>query len=217
MTRISKHHYAVLIGVLGVVSFLAAQFVGAVSLPLPGEGTGAEIAAAYEGGVTAARFGLLLQAASGFGLLWFATALGAGLAKPYRQLATAGGVAAAVMLTISACTGLLMTQDAALDSPELLPVLQWQSFLTGGAAHVMWLGPMLGGVAIGAAREGLIPKWLKVAGVVIAFAAAGSVLALAVWEASPLIPLGRFGTFAWILVAAPFLLRRETTRPAPTD
>jgi hypothetical protein len=85
------------------------------------------------------------------------------------------------------------------------------TFASGGPAHVVFLGLLLGGVAVPGLLLGLLPRPLAVAGLVLAVLAELTFLTL-VWSAlTPLLPVARFAGLAW-LIAAGFLLPKRRPR-----
>ena len=86
------------------------------------------------------------------------------------------------------------------------------SFLTGGPAHVVFLGLLVAGVAVPALLLGLLPRALAVAGLVIAAVAELATLALLWPELSVLVPLARFPGLLWLVVAGFRLPQRRARR-----
>jgi hypothetical protein len=77
---------------------------------------------------------------------------------------------------------------------------------------VVFLGPLIAGLAVPALIVGLLPRRLAWAGLAVAAVAELSTFALLIDGAAYLLPAGRFLGFAW-LIAAGFLLP-ATRRPA---
>lgn len=209
MTDTKLQRYGAFAGVTAAALFVASTLLTDGTGPLPGEGTGAEIADYLRANAGALELQATLQTASALGLLLFTALTASRLAAPFRQLAVAGGALAAATTTVSAAVTGVMAQEGVYSEQGLLPALQWLSFLSGGPGHALWFAPLLIGIALGARKAGLLPSWLGVLGTVIGSLAALSVLAIAVYYASPFIPLGRYGGFLWILLATPFLVRRH--------
>ncbi|GIG69949.1 hypothetical protein [Phytomonospora endophytica] len=209
MTDTKFQRYGALAGVAVVALFTASTYLTSGTGPLPGEGTGAEIAEYLRGNGGALKLQATLQTASVLALLFFVVLTASRLTAPFRQLAVAGGVLAAATTTVSAAVTAVMAQDAVIAEESLLPALQWLGFLTGGPGHALWFAPLLIGLGLGARRAGLLPGWLGVAGAVLGAMASLSVVSIAVFYASAAIPLGRYGSFLWILLAVPFLVRRS--------
>jgi hypothetical protein len=95
----------------------------------------------------------------------------------------------------------------------LVRALHDLSFLTGGPAHVVFLGLLVAGVAVPGLLLGLLPRTLAVAGLVIAAIAELATLALVWPQLSVLIPVARFPGLLW-LIAVGFTLPRQRTHRA---
>lgn len=86
-------------------------------------------------------------------------------------------------------------------SPEVLtqpaPFLALHDlvFLTGGPGHIVPFGPL--------------PRWLAVAGLVLAVVAEASTLTLLGDAAAYLLPIARFGGLAWLIAAGVLLPPRR--------
>ncbi|MEV0646662.1 hypothetical protein AB0I28_15505 [Phytomonospora sp. NPDC050363] len=211
MTDTKLQRFGALGGVAAVALFVASTSITSGTAPLPGEGTGAEIAGYLRGTAGALELQATLQVASAFALFLFAALTASRLAAPYRQLVLGGGVLAAATTAMSAAVTAVMAQDGVIAEEGLLPALQWLAFLVGGPAHAIWFAPLLVGLALGGRASGLFPRWLAVTGTVIGALASLAVVAIAVYYASPFIPLGRYGGFLWILAATFHLVRRPRT------
>jgi hypothetical protein len=84
-------------------------------------------------------------------------------------------------------------------------------FLTGGVAHVVFLGLLVAGVAVPGLLLGLLPRGVATTGLVIAAVAELATVSL-VWDgAAVLLPIARFPALIW-LVAAGYLLPRARPR-----
>jgi hypothetical protein len=137
-----------------------------------------------------------------------------GVTAPGAVIALAGGVAAAVLLALSGLLQWTLARPAVVEARPLVRALHDLSFLTGGPAHVVFLGLLVAGVAVPGLLLGLLPRPLAVAGLVIAALCELSTLAL-IWPTlAVLVPIGRFPALAW-LVAAGFLLPRRRRREHP--
>jgi hypothetical protein len=80
----------------------------------------------------------------------------------------------------------------------------------------MALGILLAGVSITGGLYRLLPRWMMVAGLVLAAVAELSWLCLVLPPASYLLPLARFPGFAWLIVAGALLPdRRKMARMSP--
>ena len=95
--------------------------------------------------------------------------------------------------------------------PPLLPLALISVALPGA---VMFLGLHVAGIAIPAAVDRLLPRPLWIAGIAFAAIAELSTIALLSKPAAVLLPIGRFGSLAW-LIAAAALLPASRPRTAP--
>lgn len=131
-------------------------------------------------------------------------------------IALTGGVLASGFL---AASGLLQwTLAGSTIMGDARAALHTLTFATGGTGHVVFLGLLVAGLAVPALIMRLLPRWLAVAGVVIAVAAEVSTLSLLFDPAQYLLPVGRFLGLAWIVAAGallPTAPRTRNTRPTP--
>jgi hypothetical protein len=139
-----------------------------------------------------------------------------GIRAPGATIAQVGGVLAAVWLGVSAMASWALSQPGVTPSAPLVRALQDVSFVAGGPGHVAGLGLLIAGIAVPGLLARLLPRWLVIAGLVIAVISEFSTLTLLVSGAAVLLPIGRFTGYAW-LIAAGFLLPRTralVARPA---
>jgi hypothetical protein len=137
-----------------------------------------------------------------------------GIRNPGATIALVGGVLAAGFLSLSAMFSWTLSRPEILGEPAVVHALQALSFMTGGPAHVVLLGLLLAGVAVPGLLAGLLPRWLAVAGLVLAAVAELSTLTLLLDGAAYLLPVARFGGLVWLITAGALLPRR---RPAAND
>ena len=137
---------------------------------------------------------------------------GLGVRAAGPAIALAGGLLASAGLALCAAAqwALARTGDGA--PAALVRALADVAFVTGGPWHVVGLGLLLAGVAVSAAFTGLLPRPVWQAGVVLAVVCELSTLVLLVPGAAYLLPVGRFGGLAWLVVAAVLLPRRRPAR-----
>ena len=128
-----------------------------------------------------------------------------GIRVPGPAIGLFGGVAAAVLLAVSATITWAQGQPVVSAQTELTHALSYLSFATGGFAHVLGLGLLVAGIAVPGLLLRLLPSWLAWTGLVIAALAELSFLAMVFEPLQPLIPIGRFGSLLWLVVAG-FLL-----------
>ncbi len=133
---------------------------------------------------------------------------------PGATIALAGGVLSAAMLTVSALLAWVLSRPAVRADLPLIRALHDLSFLTGGVAHVVFLGLLIAGIAVPGLLLGLLPRPVAVAGLVIAVVAEVATVSL-IWDgAAVLLPIARFPGLVWLVVAG-FLLPRHRSRRGP--
>jgi hypothetical protein len=136
-----------------------------------------------------------------------------GITVPGATIAVAGGLLASASLAVSGLVTWTAAQSAspALDG-GLARALTDLAFASGGAGFVVPFGLLIAGVAIPGMMNGLMPRWLGWAGLVVAALAEIATLSLLTSALDPLLPIGRFGGLIWLLVASVLLpLDRKTT------
>jgi hypothetical protein len=135
-----------------------------------------------------------------------------GVTAPGATIALAGGVTGASLLALSGLLQWTLARPAVITSEPLVRAVHDLSFLTGGPAHVVFLGLLVAGVAVPALLLGLLPRALAVAGLVIAAVGELATLALLWPELSVLVPLARFPGLIWLIVAGFRLPQRRARR-----
>jgi hypothetical protein len=136
-----------------------------------------------------------------------------GITAPGATIALAGGLVSAGALSLSGLLQWTLARPAVRVDEPLVRALQDLAFLSGGPAHVVFLGLLLAGVAVPALVLGLLPRPLAWAGLVIAVIAEATTLAL-IWPAlSVLLPVARFPALAWLIAAG--LLLPKSRRDLP--
>lgn len=134
-----------------------------------------------------------------------------GLDVPGRIIAQLGGALASAMLAVAGLTTLALTQPHVAESPAAVRAVYGITFATGGPGFVAFVGLLLLGLSISSLFGRVLPRWLAWAGVVIAVACELSAFSVAFSDLEFLLPIGRFGSLAWLVVTG-FLLpssRRE--------
>lgn len=126
-------------------------------------------------------------------------------------IALAGGVLSAAMLTGSALLDWVLSRPAVRSEVALVRALHDLSFLTGGVAHVVFLGLLVAGIAVPGLLLRLLPRPIAITGLIIAVLAELSTVSL-IWEgAAVLLPLARFPGLLWLVVAGFTLPTRRLT------
>jgi hypothetical protein len=133
-----------------------------------------------------------------------------GITAPGATIALAGGLLASAGLGLSGLTAWTLSRPEVTSDAALVRALYYLTYLTGGPWHVVTLGLLIAGIAVPSLIVGLLPRPVAVAGLVIAVIAELTTLVL-IWPAlSPLLPVGRFAGFIWLIVAGALLpLRRR--------
>jgi hypothetical protein len=200
-------------GVLGLISLglLVGSLVsmailsGGEMIPSPFSGT-ETVAAVFAEHGAAAQFTAMLQLGSAVPLGIYAATVYArqqrlGLRVPGPNIGLFGGTMAATLLAVSACLTWTQSQAAISAQPELTHALAFLSFATGGFAHVLGLGLLVAGIAVPALLLRLLPASVAWTGLVVAVLSELSFLSM-VWQPLQiLIPIGRFGSLIWLVVA----------------
>ncbi len=137
-----------------------------------------------------------------------------GVTAPGATIALAGGVLASGALAASGLLSWTLARPAVRESGPLVRALADLVYLTGGPAHVVFLGLLVAGIAVPGLLLGLLPRPLAVIGLVIAVVAELSFLALALPALGILTPLARFPGLVWLVVAGFVLPQR---RPAARE
>jgi hypothetical protein len=128
-----------------------------------------------------------------------------GVRVPGPSIGFFGGVAASLMLMISAMAGWVLGRPEIGGDPGVLHALSILSFLTGGVGFVVGLGLLVAGVAVPALVLRLVPRWLAWAGLVIAAVSELTFLAMAITPIQVLLPVGRYAGLLWLITVG-FLL-----------
>ena len=195
--------------VLGVV------FANGVAFPSP-FGSATDILAYFRDHQLAVRISALLQFAAAIPLAIYAATANArlhqlGIRAPGATIALAGGLLAAAFMACSALVSWVLSRPEVADEPVLVRALQNLAFITGGPGHVVPLGLLIAGISVPGLLARLLPRWLTIAGLVIAALAELTTLTLLVADASYLLPVARFTGLAWLVIAG-FLLPLDRER-----
>ncbi|HZQ31904.1 MAG TPA: hypothetical protein VFB19_09230 [Mycobacterium sp.] len=122
-------------------------------------------------------------------------------------IAFTGGILAAAALGLCGLVLWTLSRPEVSTAEPLTRALYYLVFLTGGTAHLVMLGLLVGGMAVASLSVGLLPRPLAWAGVVIAAIAELTTLVL-IWPGlSPLLPVARFSGLVWLIVAGALLPR----------
>ncbi|MEV7039640.1 hypothetical protein [Amycolatopsis sp. NPDC051061] len=185
-----------------LLAYLTVTFAGTAlgdrSLPLP-DASAADVAAYYSASPAAALVVAGLQVLSVLGFAVFARSVSR------RPAMVVAAVSVLAMLVSSALT-VVLTIVAGSASLETVQALRLGSFYAGGVVNVVTLGVFVVIAAKGLA--GAPTRWFG-------YAAGGlatlSVLSLAFYYASVLLPVGRVLSMVWTVIAAIVLARSGRT------
>lgn len=127
-----------------------------------------------------------------------------------RLVAVIGGIAAGVALIASALINVYATLSAGGLDEATAQTLRLANFYTGGTIHVALLGVFTVGACLIALKARPWARGFSWLGLVSGVLSILSLLSLAIYYATPLIPLGRFSNFAWsICIAVILLIKRR--------
>ena len=195
-----------LVPALAFVGLTIAAAVLGASGPRPGTDPGAvlEYAATHR---TALRVGAALMLGSALPLLVFAATAWArlrrlGITAPGPLMGLAGATLAGASLAGAALAGWTLAQSAQLGDAHVARVLAWEWFAAGGVGFVAPFGLLIAGLAVPALLGRLLPRPVAWAGLGVAIIAMASTFAAATSALYPLLPVGRFGGCAFLLVVA---------------
>jgi len=141
-----------------------------------------------------------------------------GVTAPGATIALAGGVLAGGLLALSGLLQWTLARPVVRGNEPVVRALHDLVFLTGGAAHVVFLGLLVAGIAVPGLLLQLLSRPVALAGLVVAGLAELTTLTL-IWPAlSPLLPVARYPALVWLIAAGLLLPRRRPRRgPAVTD
>lgn len=167
----------------------------------------------------AARFASMLQLGSSIPLGIYAATIYArqqrlGIRVPGPGIGLFGGTAAAILLAVSAIITWTQSQPVVSADHALTHALAYVSFAAGGFAHVLGLGLLVAGIAVPALLLRLMPGWFAWVGLVIAVLAELSFLTMVIEPLQFLIPIGRFGSLIWLIIAGFLLPKTRHTQEA---
>lgn len=123
-------------------------------------------------------------------------------------IALVGGTLASGGLALTGLLGWVMSRPEIAGDTSLVRALYLLTFLIGGPGHVVALGILIAGVAVG----GLLPRATARVGIAIATLCEVTMLVLAWTALGPALPVARVAALAWLFVAA---VRLPTRRDGP--
>ena len=132
-----------------------------------------------------------------------------------KVIALCGGVAAMMMLLISALSSWNLTRPGMGESDGAIRAFQAFAFDGGGPGFAVPFGLFIAGVSLSAGLYRLIPRWVMWFGIVIAIACELASFTLVNFNAGYCIPIGRFLGVVW-MVALAFTLPTRTSSSQAT-
>lgn len=144
----------------------------------------------------------------------YARQLRLGVRVPGPVIALVGGILAVVSLLVSAFATYVESRPEVTTDAALTHALAFLAFVAGGPGYAVGLGLLLAGIAVPALVLQLVPRWLPVAGLVLAVLAELTWLSLLLDPLQYLIPVARFLGGTWLVVVGFALPRRRPPRPA---
>src|SRR5690606_10178674 len=135
-----------------------------------------------------------------------------GIRVPGPAIGLVGGAAAARPRARAAPNTWGQGQPVVTAPTEPLHALSYPRPATVAVAPVPALGLLVAGIAVPGLLLRLLPSWLAWTGLVIAALAELSFLAMVFEPLQPLIPIGRFGSLLWLVVAGFLLPTSRHTR-----
>lgn len=191
----------------GLVSMAVLSGGGTITSPFGDTGTVTAIFAEHS---FAVRFASMLLLASSIPLGIYAATVYArqqrlGIRVPGPTIGLVGGIIAAILLAVSAIVTWTQSEPAVGADPGLTHALSYLAFAAGGFGHVLGLGLLVAGIAVPGLLLRLMPVAFSWIGLVVAAVAELSFLTMVFEPMQFLIPIGRFGSLIWLVVAG-FLL-----------
>jgi hypothetical protein len=135
-----------------------------------------------------------------------------GFEVPGRMIALVGGTVAAATLATSGLVTVALVQPSSPASSDVVRVFQSLATALGGQGFVVFEGLFVAGVAVIALLGGALPKALSWFGLVVAVVSELASVSIAFAGLAFLLPIGRFGSLAFIVVTS-FLLPASRRDP----
>jgi hypothetical protein len=117
------------------------------------------------------------------------------------SIASFGGLMCAFDIAVSALVLWVMAYPGIAQETGVVRALYYIVFAMGGVGFSVPMGLLLAGLSVPAAVTKLLPKWLVAFGLALAVIGELSALSLVLPQLIFLIPLTRFPSFVWLIVA----------------
>jgi hypothetical protein len=204
------------------VLHFAFFFASLIAIPIiaPGSripnpfGNDAEIRTFFLTASAAIRLSCSLQFASALCLAALGPLLSDALSVSNRRslsswLTLAGGLGAAIMLSLSALFSWTIVSPGATDLGAALHAFQFVPFLLGGPGWAGFFAIFLAGISMEA--RGVLPRWLIGTGLFLSCVSTLATPVLLTIVFSPCLPIARFLGFVWLILISIYLARRPVT------
>lgn len=129
------------------------------------------------------------------------------------DIALFGGLMTAFNIGISALVLWVMAYPGIADASGVVRALYYIVFAVGGVGFSVPMGLLIAGISIPALMMKLLPKWLVFFGVTLGVIGELSFFSLVIPSALFLIPLTRFPSFIWLILAGFKLPKRSGASP----
>src|SRR5436190_8670477 len=216
-----QQYFGAVSGLLFVVVWIASLVLpgrlapAGVPFPNPITSTSEQILNYYAHAQSAGLIASMLQLTATLPLLGFCAYIAivlrrmVGSASVLTWLNFGGGILAAGFLALSSLLTWVLTQPGTVESSDLVRAFYELIFITGGTAHVAFLGAFVGAASIAGWQQRFLPRWTVWLGFVAAGIALLSLLTLVWLPASVFILAGRVLVFAWMLALSVMALRKS--------
>jgi hypothetical protein len=125
-------------------------------------------------------------------------------------IAQFGGFTASAFLALSGLISWVLSQPDMSSTVVSTRTLELLSFATGGPGHIVTLGLLLAGVSVPGLILKLLPRWVAILGLLLAFTCELSTFSLIFYPAALLLPIGRFGSLVWLVATGSSLPKGRT-------
>ena len=117
------------------------------------------------------------------------------------HIALFGGLMATFNIATSALVLRVMSYPGIAQEAGVLRTLYYVVFAIGGVGFSVPMGLLIAGISVPALMFKLVPKWLPITGLALAVIGELSALSLVIPKLLFLIPLTRFPSFVWLILA----------------
>ena len=128
-----------------------------------------------------------------------------GVTAPGATIALAGGVLAAGALGLCGLLAWTLSRPEVTADGSVVRALYFLVFLTGGPGHVVVLGLLVAGIAVPSLIDGLLPRTVAWAGLMIAAIAELTALVLVWPPLMVLLPVARIPALVWLIITGAML------------